>query len=146
MTRTLLEQLCAEVPKAKAEIYKVGAPTPLECVTLNGEKFELFIKREDLGPINAYKWRGAYNAVLNHHRKTGCETIVAASAGNHAQGVALAARALGIKAKIFMPLAAPLMKQKAVQINGKNFACFYHRKIINFFKPSNAKIPPRFAS
>lgn len=121
MTETLLEKLFAEIPKAKAEIYKVGDPTPLEKITLNGENFDVYIKREDLGPINAYKWRGGYNAVLNHHRNTGCETIVAASAGNHAQGVALAARKLGIQAKIFMPLAAPLMKQKAVQKHGGDF-------------------------
>lgn len=121
MTDTLLDKLFKEVPKAKAEIYKIGDPTPLEQITLNGEEFDVFIKREDLGPINAYKWRGGYNAVLNHHRNTGCETIVAASAGNHAQGVALAARKLGIQAKIFMPLAAPLMKQKAVQKHGGDF-------------------------
>ncbi|MAZ76641.1 MAG: pyridoxal-5'-phosphate-dependent protein [Micavibrio sp.] len=118
---TILEQLFAEVPKAKENIYKIGKRTPLERISLNGENFELYIKREDLGPINAYKWRGAYNAVLNHHKETGCDTIVAASAGNHAQGVALAARKLGIKAKIFMPLAAPLMKQKAVMKHGGNF-------------------------
>jgi threonine dehydratase len=118
---TLLEQLYAAVPKAKEEIYKIGDPTPLERIQLNGENFELYIKREDLGPINAYKWRGAYNAVLNHHRATGCDTIVAASAGNHAQGVALAARKLGIQAKIFMPLAAPLMKQKAAMKHGGDF-------------------------
>lgn len=118
MTQRLLEQLYSEVPKAKEEIYKVGNPTSLEQIHLNGEKFELFIKREDLGPINAYKWRGGYNAVLNHHRETGCDIVVAASAGNHAQGVALAACKLGIQAKIFMPLTAPLMKQKAVLKHG----------------------------
>jgi threonine dehydratase len=118
MTSELLERLYAEIPKARDEIYKVGVPTPLERVQLNGEEFELFIKREDLGPINAYKWRGGYNAVLNHHRNGGSDIIVAASAGNHAQGVALAARKLGLQAKIFMPLAAPMMKQKAVQNHG----------------------------
>lgn len=118
MTDTLLDQLYSEVPKAKKEIYKVGEKTPLERIALNGESFELYIKREDLGPINAYKWRGGYNAVLNHHKNGGSDTIVAASAGNHAQGVALAARKLGLQAKIFMPLAAPLMKQKAVIKHG----------------------------
>jgi len=118
MTDSLLEQLYTEIPKARDEIYKVGDPTPLERVQINGEEFVLFIKREDLGPINAYKWRGAYNAVLNHHRNGGSDTIVAASAGNHAQGVALAARKLGLQAKIFMPLAAPIMKQRAVQNHG----------------------------
>jgi threonine dehydratase len=114
----LIEQLYDEVPKARDEIYAVGEKTPLESVPLSDTPYELFIKREDLGPINAYKWRGGYNSVLNHHRQTGCDTVVAASAGNHAQGVALAARKLGIQAKIFMPLAAPLMKQNAVRRHG----------------------------
>lgn len=118
MTKGLLEQFFEEVPKAREEIYRVGDPTPLEEICLGDNAYNLFIKREDLGPINAYKWRGAYNAVLNHHRQSGCDAIVAASAGNHAQGVALAARTLGLQAKIFMPLSAPLMKQKAVLKHG----------------------------
>lgn len=118
MTKNILEQLYNEIPKARKKIYAIGEPTPLETVRLNGNDFKVYIKREDLGPINAYKWRGAYNAVLNHHKNNGSDCIVAASAGNHAQGVALAARKLGLKAKIFMPLAAPLMKQKAVQRHG----------------------------
>ncbi len=118
MTKTLLDQFYDEVPKARQEIYNVGQPTPLEKILLNGENFDVYIKREDLGPINAYKWRGGYNAVLNHHKNGGSDIIVAASAGNHAQGVALAARKLGLQAKIFMPLAAPMMKQKAVQRHG----------------------------
>lgn len=118
MSGDLLKQFYDEVDKARKEIYAIGEQTPLEPVRLNGENFNFFIKREDLGPINAYKWRGGYNAVLNHHRNGGSDTIVAASAGNHAQGVALAARKLGLQAKIFMPLAAPMMKQKAVQRHG----------------------------
>ena len=121
MTSDLLEKFYAEVPKAKKEIYNVGEPTPLEHIELHDTDFDLYIKREDLGPINAYKWRGSYNAVLNHHKNTGCDTIVAASAGNHAQGVALAARKLGIQAKIYMPLAAPMMKQRAVEKHGGDF-------------------------
>ena len=112
MTKDILEQLYNEIPKAREEIYAVGEVTPLQSVRFNEEdEFEVFIKREDLGPINAYKWRGGYNAVLNHNRNGGSDTIVAASAGNHAQGVALAARKLGLQAKIFMPLAAPIMKK-----------------------------------
>ena len=118
MTKDLLEQLFDEIPKARKEIYAVGAATPLEPVSLHEDDFDLYIKREDLGPINAYKWRGGYNAVLNHHRNGGSDIIVAASAGNHAQGVALAARKLNLQAKIFMPLAAPIMKQKAALKHG----------------------------
>lgn len=117
----LLQRLFDEVPKAKDVVYTIGNETPLEPVDIPAFDFDLFIKREDLGPINAYKWRGGYNAVFNHHKNTGCETIVAASAGNHAQGVALAARKLQIQAKIFMPLAAPLMKQNAVKKHGGEY-------------------------
>jgi threonine dehydratase len=120
MTKSVIEQLYEEAPKAREEIYHAGDPTPLERVQLNDEEFQLYLKREDLGPIKAYKWRGGYNSVLNHHRNGGSQTIVAASAGNHAQGVALAARMLGLQAKIFMPLAAPLMKQKAALHHGGN--------------------------
>ena len=115
----LLDQFYSEVPKARDEIYAIGDETPLEKIDLYDD-LEIYIKREDLGPINAYKWRGAYNAVLNHYKKNGNRNIVAASAGNHAQGVALAARKLNLNAKIFMPLAAPLMKQNAVKHHGQN--------------------------
>ena len=73
MTQDLLEQLFDEIPKAREEIYAVGAPTPLEPVSLHEGDFDLYIKREDLGPINAYKWRGGYNAVLNHHKNGGSD-------------------------------------------------------------------------
>lgn len=121
MTDDVIKRFFDEVPKARDVIYDVGDPTPLQHIKLNGEDFNLYIKREDLGPIKAYKWRGGYNAVLNHHKNTGCHTIVAASAGNHAQGVALAAKKLKIQAKIFMPLAAPIMKQKAVEDHGGEY-------------------------
>ncbi|QHI70715.1 pyridoxal-phosphate dependent enzyme [Tichowtungia aerotolerans] len=114
-----VDQLFEEILRARTRVYRAGAPTPLQPMRLpEAGACEVFIKREDLGPINAYKWRGAYNAVAAYHQQTGCETVVAASAGNHAQGVARAARLLGIQAKIFMPLAAPLLKQEAVRQHG----------------------------
>lgn len=113
----LQNQLFPEVLKARTRVYQAGEPTPLQKILLPEIDAEIFIKREDLSPINAYKWRGAYNctaaAVDN-----GTQVVVAASAGNHAQGVALAARMLGIQAKIFMPLPTPLMKQQAVKLHG----------------------------
>ena len=77
MTKDILEHLYNEIPKAREEIYAVGEPTPLQAVRFNEEnEFDVFIKREDLGPINAYKWRGGYNAVLNHHRNGGSDTCL----------------------------------------------------------------------
>lgn len=118
MTKTLPEQLFEEALRARTRVYQAGKPTPLQEIAAPDADYRIFVKREDLGPINAYKWRGAYNAVAVYHQKTGCDTVVAASAGNHAQGVALAARMLGLKAKIFMPLASPKMKQVSVQRHG----------------------------
>jgi threonine dehydratase len=114
---SLKDQLTSEILLARTRVYHAGAATPLEKIRIPGIDAEIYIKREDLSPINAYKWRGAYNctAVL---KDKGAKVVVAASAGNHAQGVALAARMLGIEAKIFMPLPTPLMKQNAVKLHG----------------------------
>lgn len=117
MNKNLSDQLFEEALRARTRVYQAGQPTPLQEIS-NGADYRVFVKREDLGPINAYKWRGAYNAVHVYHEKTGCRTVVAASAGNHAQGVALAARRLGLQAKIFMPLSAPMMKQTSVRRHG----------------------------
>ncbi len=118
MTKPLSDQLFEEALRARTRVYRAGNPTPLQEIHNKNGDYQIFVKREDLGPINAYKWRGAYNAVCVYHEKTGCDTVVAASAGNHAQGVALAAKMLGIKAKIFMPVASPMMQQAAVQRHG----------------------------
>lgn len=117
MTKNLAEQLYEEALHARTRVYQAGEPTPLQEIR-SEDGSRVFVKREDLGPINAYKWRGAYNAVHVHHENTGCTTVVAASAGNHAQGVALAAKKLGITAKIFMPLSTPMMKQVSVKRHG----------------------------
>lgn len=114
----ITDQLFEEALRARTRVYQAGAPTPLQEILNNGAPYRIFVKREDLGPINAYKWRGAYNAVKVHAEQTGCKTVVAASAGNHAQGVALAARKLGLTAKIFMPLSTPMMKQVSVRRHG----------------------------
>jgi threonine dehydratase len=118
MTKSYADQLFEEALRARTRVYKAGQPTPLQEISSGDGHYKVFVKREDLGPINAYKWRGAYNAVATYHEKLACETVVAASAGNHAQGVALAAKLLGIKAKIFMPLSAPMMKQDSVRRHG----------------------------
>jgi threonine dehydratase len=76
---------------------------------------QVFLKAENMQRTGAYKVRGAYNRMSKltaQERKRG---VVAASAGNHAQGVALAARELGIKAKIFMPVGASLPKVSATK-------------------------------
>ncbi|MDF1660048.1 MAG: pyridoxal-phosphate dependent enzyme [Verrucomicrobiales bacterium] len=113
----LLRQLRREILFARERVYQIARPTPLERIDDFGTA-EVFIKREDLSPIKAYKWRGAYNrmAILSSEEKT--RGVVTASAGNHAQGVALAAAALGIDALVYMPLTTPLVKQRAVAKHG----------------------------
>jgi threonine dehydratase len=118
MSTSLKDQLFQEVLRARTRVYRVGQATPLQLITVPGVDAQIYIKREDLSPINAYKWRGAYNCTAYLHESKGIKTVVAASAGNHAQGVALAARLMGMQAKIFMPLPTPLMKQKAVKLHG----------------------------
>lgn len=117
MDSALKEKLVQEILQARERVYHVGEPTPLQSLHLSDD-YDVFIKREDLGPINAYKWRGAYNCTRILVERDGCRDVVCASAGNHAQGVALAAKKLGIHAKIFMPLSTPQMKQTAVKTHG----------------------------
>ena len=111
-------RLRQEILFARERVYQFGPPTPLERLILPGPGPEIWVKREDLSAVKSYKWRGACNrmAVLTPgEMKRG---VVTASAGNHAQGVALAARALGIRARIYMPRSTPKVKQSAVLHHG----------------------------
>jgi len=111
-------RLRQEILFARERVYRFGGVTPLEHLALPGPGPEIWVKREDLSAIKTYKWRGACNrmAVLTPEEKAA--GVVTASAGNHAQGVALAARALGIAARIYMPRSTPRVKQAAVLHHG----------------------------
>jgi len=115
---SLVEQLRREILLARERVYHFGQSTPVERLHLPGPGPEIWVKREDVSRVKSYKWRGACNrmAVLGPgERKRG---VVTASAGNHAQGVALAARQLEVKARIYMPLSTPKVKQQAVMHHG----------------------------
>lgn len=114
----LKDRLFDEILQARQRVYAVGEPTPLQRLNLPGVDAEVYAKREDLGPIKAYKWRGAYNCMCKLTPEQRAGGVVAASAGNHGQGVALAARRLGCKAHIFMPRSTPAVKQNAVKSHG----------------------------
>jgi len=115
----LLRTLRREILFARERVYRVGKPTPLERIDGLGP-FSIFVKREDLSPIKAYKWRGAFNRMAVMSAEERARGVVTASAGNHAQGVALAAAHLGMPATIFMPQTTPLVKQRAVrQLGGE---------------------------
>ncbi len=113
------ETLFREIQNARSRVYAVAPPTPLEELPLPIDA-EVYLKREDLSPVNSYKWRGAYNRMClltPEEKKSG---VIAASAGNHAQGVALAAKRMGVPAKIYMPLSTPRTKQAAVKKHGED--------------------------
>ena len=117
----LTEEVFNAILMARQRVYAVAPATPLELVVAPELPFSLYVKREDLGPIKAYKWRGAYNRMALLTPDERARGIVAASAGNHAQGVALAAKMLGIHAKIYMPRSTPEVKQAAVRRFGGEF-------------------------
>ncbi len=105
-----------------SHVYDVALKTPLEDAKQLSERFhnQIFLKREDLQPIFSFKIRGAYNKIANLSQAALQKGIIAASAGNHAQGVAFSAKKLGIKATIVMPKTTPSIKTKAVQrLGGK---------------------------
>jgi len=119
-TLPLVRRLRQEILFARSRIYRAGQPTPLERLPLPDFDGEVWVKREDISPIKAYKWRGAYNRIATLSPEEANRGVVTASAGNHAQGVALAANLLGIHASIFMPGTVPSVKQSAVRRLGGN--------------------------
>lgn len=116
---TLQAQIREGIIKARERVYQVGQVTPLEPLAIPELPFSLWVKREDLGPIKAYKWRGAFNAIASLSKEERAKGIFAASAGNHAQGVALACKKLNCHAKIYMPLSTPKVKQVEVKRLGQ---------------------------
>jgi len=123
-TEELLRSLRQEILFARQRVYEIGGPTPLHSIQTE-EGIDLAVKREDLSPIHAYKWRGAYNCIAQLDQAALERGVVTASAGNHAQGVALAARHLGIRAVIYMPVSTPRMKIVSVRRHGGSLAEIY---------------------
>lgn len=103
-----------------ARVYDVAIESPLDEAPALSRRLDnrILLKREDLQQIFSFKLRGAYNKIWRLVRAGGVEGVVASSAGNHAQGVALAARRLGIKAVIVMPRTTPKIKVDAVKALG----------------------------
>jgi threonine dehydratase len=98
-------------------VYDVAVESPLELAPLISKRVQnkVWLKREDLQPIFSFKLRGAYNRMINLTAEQRAAGVVAASAGNHAQGVALSAAKLKIKATIVMPRTTPAIKVNAVR-------------------------------
>ena len=104
----------------KARVYDVAIESPLELAPALSKRLRnrLLIKREDLQPIFSFKLRGAYNKMAGLPPARLAKGVIAASAGNHAQGVALAAQRLGCRAVIVMPITTPRIKVDAVAARG----------------------------
>lgn len=103
-----------------AQVYDVAIESPLELAPLLSRRLDnrLLLKREDMQAVFSFKLRGAYNKMVHLSAAQRERGVIAASAGNHAQGVALAAQRLGCAAVIVMPVTTPRIKIDAVQRRG----------------------------
>ncbi len=109
-----------DVIAARAELGELVRPTPLEFSRVLSDKVgaEVFLKCENLQRAGSFKIRGAYTRIARLSEAEQARGVVAASAGNHAQGVALAATSLGIKSKVYMPVGAAMPKLIATRAYG----------------------------
>jgi len=100
-----------------APVYDLVVETELTPLTKLSTKLghNILLKREDQQPVHSFKLRGAYNKLVNLTEQQSMHGVIAASAGNHAQGLALAAQKLGIKATIVMPITTPDIKVENVR-------------------------------
>ena len=110
----------ADVDAAAQRLDGVAACTPLE----RNERLsqvtgaQVWFKREDLQPVRSYKIRGAYNLVAQLDDEGRAAGVVAASAGNHGQGVAFACARLGVRGRVFVPTTTPRQKRDRMQVLG----------------------------
>ena len=104
----------------KARVYDVAIESPLERAPRLSARLgnQVLFKREDLQPVFSFKIRGAYNKIAQLTDTEAARGVICSSAGNHAQGVALAAARRGIRAVICMPRTTPAIKVEAVQARG----------------------------
>jgi threonine dehydratase len=104
----------------RARVYDVAIESPLDPAPILSARLgnRVLLKREDLQPVFSFKLRGAYNKMVGLSAAELARGVIAASAGNHAQGVAMAAQRLGCRAVIVMPVTTPDVKVKAVAARG----------------------------
>lgn len=103
-----------------APVYELAVETDLSKLAKVSNKLgnQVWLKREDMQPVNSFKLRGAYNKIRQLNEQQRAAGVITASAGNHAQGVALSGASLGIKATIVMPITTPEIKVNAVRGHG----------------------------
>ncbi|TLF93197.1 threonine ammonia-lyase IlvA [Nocardia cyriacigeorgica] len=112
-----------EIDAAAKRISDIIEPTPLQlCPRLSQlTGAQVYLKREDLTVVRSYKLRGAYNLVVQLSDSERAAGVVTASAGNHAQGVAFACKAMGINGRIYVPTTTPKQKRDRIRIHGGEF-------------------------
>ena len=109
-----------------ARVYDVAIETALDVAKNLSARLnnQVLLKREDTQPVFSFKLRGAYNKMAHLSAAQRARGVICASAGNHAQGVALAARRMGCKAMIVMPVTTPQVKVDAVRSHGGEVVLF----------------------
>jgi threonine dehydratase len=114
----MLERYVKKILNAK--VYEAAIETPLDDAVSLSRRLnnQILIKREDLQPVFSFKLRGAYNMIANLSDEQRAAGVICASAGNHAQGVAQAAKLMNIKAIIVMPVTTPEIKVSSVRARG----------------------------
>lgn len=119
-TRRLVH--AADIQAAQARISSVIEATPLQfCPRLSeATGARVFLKREDQQDVRSYKIRGGYNAMVQLTEEQRAAGVVAASAGNHAQGVAYACKTLGIEGRIYVPNQTPQQKRDRIAYHGRD--------------------------
>jgi threonine dehydratase len=107
-------------------IYEVAEVTPLQPMPKLSDRLgnHIALKREDLQSVHSFKLRGAYNKIAQLNDEQKRRGVIAASAGNHAQGVALSASRMGIRATIVMPTTTPDIKVNSVRERGGEVILF----------------------
>jgi threonine dehydratase len=113
----------ADVEAAAQRISGVVSPTPLQfsdrLSQLTGA--QVYLKREDLQVVRSYKVRGAYNLLMQLSPEETAAGVVCSSAGNHAQGFALACRSMGVHGRVYVPAKTPKQKRDRIRYHGGDF-------------------------
>ena len=109
-----------------ARVYEVAVESPLELAPILSQRIDnrIYFKREDMQSVFSFKLRGAYNKMANLSQAQLKRGVICASAGNHAQGLALSAAKLGCRAMIVMPTTTPQVKVDAVKTRGGEVVLF----------------------
>lgn len=112
-----------EIDAAAKRISDIISPTPLQFNPRLSARTgaSVYLKREDLTAVRSYKLRGAYNLMVQLTAAEKAAGVVAASAGNHAQGVAFACAAMGVRGRIYVPTTTPKQKRDRIRVHGGEF-------------------------